>query len=131
MRRSQRLRNKRLLGPGRGIDNSSAVASVMLARAGEHAHLLGDVASSRQDMRNEMIQNRSLADHSNAMYNLYLSQGNVSGAALAKKQRTKFVRRAALASRYMKGFDERAPQVTLRLNSVMEEVARHSAAFPN
>ena len=78
-----------------------------------------------------MIQNRSLADQSNAMYNLYLSQGDVSGAALAKKQRTKFVRRAALFSRYMKGFDERAPQVNLRLNSVMEEVARHSAAFRN
>ena len=131
MRRSQRLRNNRILGPGRGIDNPRAVASVMLARAGEHAQTLDDVSAHRQTFLSAVLQNQSLADQSLAMYNMKRLQGNGSGAALAKKQLKKFLDRRKRAARYVQEFDSLAPAVNLALNSVVVEVARHSAAFGN
>ena len=129
VRRSQRLRNKRLLGPGRGIDNPSAVASVLLTRAGEHAELIDNVASLRQILVTQLVQNRSLADQELASYNIYSLQGNTPHASLSKKHWKRFVKRQAEAARKLKQLDRLSPELSLALNSVMVEVTRQSVAF--
>lgn len=131
VRRSQRLRNNRLLGPGRGIDNPSAVASVMLAGAGEHALDLDAASSLRQEVLSSIANNQHLANFSLALYNMKIAQGGRSGIALARKQWLSVQRALKRDRQRLKNIDGITPRINNAINSVVVEVARHSAAFPN
>lgn len=134
VRRSQRVRKKRLLGPGKGIDNPSAVVAVLLARAGQQQQLYDDQLEREQyPLYLESYHNRLQEDKWAKKANLDALAGRYASAQNALVEwEPHHLRRGEIIRELRElrlGNSPTLSKLSQARNSVLEEVVRHSEAF--